>query len=84
MGSFIPSNPNESKVKKHKADLSQASNTGKQDGMIGQHGYQNSSAPRPNNIGSSSPFQRENWMTMHPVQESTNTATDINISLPGG
>lgn len=90
MGSFLPSNPNETKVKKHKAELSQAitvasvpaSNAEKLD-VMGGHSYQNSGAPRPD-IGSSSLLQRENWVAMHQVQESRNSATDINISLPGG
>ncbi|XP_030489821.2 AT-hook motif nuclear-localized protein 1 [Cannabis sativa] len=96
VGSFLPSTQHQDqKLKKHK-DLSPVSvapaatiaaampvsNAEKEDGMSA-HGHQNSGALRPN-LGSSSPFQRENWPAMNSMQDSRNSATDINISLPGG
>lgn len=95
MGSFLPSNQQEQKLKKQKTELlpgtaapaiaiaaaMPASNAEKEDGM-NVHGHQNSGALRPN-LGSS-PFQRENWPPMNSMQDSRNSATDINISLPGG
>lgn len=96
MGSFLPSNHQEQKQKKHKTELlpgtvapaitiasaMPVSIAEKEDGM-NVHGHQNSGALRPN-LGSSSPFQRENWPAMNSMQDSRNSATDINISLPGG
>ncbi|KAF3439976.1 hypothetical protein FNV43_RR18254 [Rhamnella rubrinervis] len=98
VGSFLTSNPQEQKInKKQKTEPSpanitpiatqipatvQISEAEKEDGMSG-HGLQNPSAPRPN-LASSSPFRRENWANIHSMQDSRNSATDINISLPGG
>lgn len=98
MGSFLTGNPQEQKInKKQKAEPSpanitpiatqipatvQISEAEKEDGMSG-HGLQNPGAPRPN-LASSSPFRRENWANMHSLQDSRSSATDINISLPGG
>lgn len=95
MGSFLTGNPQEQKInKKQKTEPPPATITTtipatvqvfeaeKDDGM-GGHGLQNTGAPRPN-LASSSPFRRENWANMHSVQDSRNSATDINISLPGG
>ncbi|KAL5539908.1 hypothetical protein UlMin_045086 [Ulmus minor] len=100
VGSFLPSNQTEPKPKKQKTELSPTplslppvtlpvvSNAEKEDGMARYghgHGHQNSTAPRPN-LSSASPFQRENWPAMNNIsmQDSRNSATDINISLPGG
>ncbi|KAH7519571.1 hypothetical protein FEM48_Zijuj08G0051100 [Ziziphus jujuba var. spinosa] len=96
VGSFLTGNQPEQKIKKQKVDpLSvnmmpaatisatiPVSEADKEDGM-GGHGLQNSATPRPN-LGSNSPFRRENWANMHTMQDSRNSTTDINISLPGG
>lgn len=92
VGSFLPSNQQEPKPKKLRTEHMTVTQgismvppvTEKdQDGMSHGHGHQNSGAPRPN-LASSAPFQRENWPAMNSMQDSRNTATDINISLPGG
>ncbi|PON35865.1 PPC domain containing protein [Trema orientale] len=96
VGSFLPSNhQQEQKPKKHKTELLPGTvapavtiaaampvSNAEKDGMS-VHGHQNSGSLRPN-LGSSSPFQRENWPAMNSMQDSRNSATDINISLPGG
>ncbi|GAV60242.1 DUF296 domain-containing protein [Cephalotus follicularis] len=96
VGSFLPGSQNEQRPKKLKTDsrpaivapvptVTAAMNvfhSEKEEGM-GGHGQQNSGAPKPN-LASSSNFLRENWTTMHTVQEPRNSGTDINISLPAG
>ncbi|XP_024019025.1 AT-hook motif nuclear-localized protein 1 [Morus notabilis] len=92
VGSFLPSNQQEPKPKKLRTEhmtvtpgISMVPPVAEkdQDGMSHGHGHQNSSAPRPN-LASSAPFQRENWPAMNSMHDSRNSATDINISLPGG
>lgn len=97
VGSFLTGNQQEQKIKKQRvnpisvnmipaATISATipvSEADREDGMVGGHGLQNSGTPRPN-IGSNSPFRRENWANMHTVQDLRNSTTDINISLPGG
>lgn len=90
VGSFLPGgNQNDQKPKKPKNDSipattapnshpSPTSNAEKEDGFNG-HPHQNN-IMKPN-IGSASPFQRENWAHMSDQRHST---TDINISLPAG
>ncbi|KAJ4843350.1 hypothetical protein Tsubulata_038462 [Turnera subulata] len=86
VGSFLPSNHQDQKPKKIKVDsfpatissapsmpnVMPASNMDRDDGMMGGHGQQNSS------------YQRDNWATMHSMQDVRNSGTDINISLPEG
>ncbi|GMY09375.1 AT-hook motif nuclear-localized protein 1-like [Fagus crenata] len=96
VGSFLPSNQHEQKPKKLKNESTPAIFTpattmatmiptsgAENDDSLGGNGHQNSSTPRPN-LASSSSFRRENWVTMHAVQDARKSGTDINISLPGG
>ena len=96
MGSFLPSNHQEHKPKKQRAESGvepvtsginisgmPIHNAEEEDDMSHGHGHQNSGSQRPN-LGSNSPFQRENWPSMNAMQDPRNSATDINISLPGG
>lgn len=94
VGSFLPSSHQEPKPKKHRAEQMPTTITpgismvppvshAEKDGMSHGHGHPNSGAPRPN-LASSAPFQRENWPAMNSMQDSRSSATDINISLPGG
>ncbi|KAF7825996.1 AT-hook motif nuclear-localized protein 7-like [Senna tora] len=96
VGSFLPSNQQEHKPKKSKSDYSPAatvtpaiavssappsSNAEKEDGMGGGHVLQNSGNLN-SNLTSPSTFRRENWVNMHSMPDSRQSATDINISLP--
>ncbi|KAF5453367.1 hypothetical protein F2P56_028273 [Juglans regia] len=94
VGSFLPSNQQEQKPKKLKnenipaivtpattiAAMVPDFNAENEEGL-GGNGQQNSSSPLPNLASSS--FRRDSWPIMHTMQESRNSATDINISLPG-
>lgn len=96
VGSFLPGNHQDQKPKKMKIDsivpatttttvgatvapassiaaAVLASNVERDDSIDGGHAQQNSSS-----------FQRENWATMHSMQDARNSGTDINISLPEG
>lgn len=97
VGSFLPSNQPEQKPKKLKNDSNPAivapattsiatvvpAFNAENEESLGGNGQQNSSTPRPN-LASSPSFRRENWAILHSVQDSRNSGTDINISLPGG
>ncbi|XP_043715210.1 AT-hook motif nuclear-localized protein 1-like isoform X2 [Telopea speciosissima] len=87
VGSFVPSTQHELKTKKSKTDAASAgtptagmpnSNAELEDSYSGQG--QRTSTPK-SNIASTS-FRGDNWATMHSMQDSRNSATDINISLP--
>ncbi|WCJ22847.1 AT-hook motif nuclear-localized protein 1 [Euphorbia peplus] len=88
IGSFLPSNQQEQKQKKVKPEVAPATITPAQtfvtpipapeperdENMGGHgHGHQNSSA-----------FRRESWTGMNSFQDTRNSGTDINISLPEG
>ncbi|KAF8394011.1 hypothetical protein HHK36_020213 [Tetracentron sinense] len=48
----------------------------------GGQGQHNSAVPKPN-LASSLSFRGDNWASSHSMQDTRNSATDINISLPG-
>ncbi|KAK9273867.1 hypothetical protein L1049_018679 [Liquidambar formosana] len=92
VGSFLPGNHQEQKPKKNKTESTPATataaavptyNAENQDSVSG-HWQHSSNVPKQNHLPSPSTFQRDNWATMHSVQDPKKTATDINISLPGG
>ncbi|XP_010277390.1 PREDICTED: AT-hook motif nuclear-localized protein 1-like isoform X2 [Nelumbo nucifera] len=91
VGSFLPSTQLEHKPKKQKIEVTSTvtpttaipvPNAELQEGYNGQ-GQQNSATPKPN-LASSSSFRADNWSSLQSMPESRNSATDINISLPGG
>lgn len=66
------------------ATTAPTSNADTDDSMNG-NGLQNTSSLKPATFASST-FQRDNWganSAVHSLQEPRNSATDINISLPG-
>lgn len=96
VGSFLPSNQQDQKPKKPKSDYAPvatvtpaiavssvppSTNAEKEDGMGGGHVLQNSGTLN-SNLTSPSTFRRENWVNMHSMPDSRQSATDINISLP--
>ncbi|XP_044501465.1 AT-hook motif nuclear-localized protein 1-like [Mangifera indica] len=90
VGSFLPGNHQEQKLKKQKADSVLATGTpppsiatisptsNADNDSMDRNGLQSSSTMK-RNLALSHPFGRENWSTM---QEPRNSTTDINISLP--
>nr|DAD33753.1 TPA_asm: hypothetical protein HUJ06_012604 [Nelumbo nucifera] len=91
VGSFLPTTQLEHKPKKPKTEVTSTatpttaipiSNAEMEEGYSDQ-GQRNSATPKPN-LASASSFRGENWSTIQSVPESRNSATDINISLPGG
>ncbi|KAI5598507.1 hypothetical protein POPTR_002G148600v4 [Populus trichocarpa] len=84
VGSFLAGNHQDQKPKKPKIDSIPATfapapvipvSIAEREESVGTpHGQQQNS----------SSFQRENWATMHSMQDVRNSVTDINISLPEG
>ncbi|XP_042512708.1 AT-hook motif nuclear-localized protein 1-like isoform X2 [Macadamia integrifolia] len=90
VGSFLPSTQQELKTKKSKTDATSAStpnaamslSNAEMEESYGGQGPR-TATPR-SDMGNSSSFRGDNWPPMHSMQDSRNTATDINISLPSG
>lgn len=96
MGSFLPSNQQDQKVKKPKSDYAPATTVftpaiavssappqtnGEREGVMCGHLLQNSGTLN-SNLTPPSAFRRDNWVNMHAMQDSMKSGTDINISLP--
>ncbi|PIA49956.1 hypothetical protein AQUCO_01300593v1 [Aquilegia coerulea] len=91
VGSFLPCTQQEQKPKKQKPESTSAaaptaavpiSSAEMEEGYNGQ-AQRNSNTPKPNLTATAS-FRGENWAPVHSMQDSRNSATDINISLPEG
>jgi hypothetical protein len=83
VGSFLPGNHQEQKPKKPKIDSIPAT-FAPAPAIPASIAEREESAGTPQGQQNSSPFQRENWATMHSMQDVRNSVTDINISLPEG
>eukprot|EP00258_Populus_trichocarpa_P025500 XP_024441519.1 AT-hook motif nuclear-localized protein 1 isoform X1 [Populus trichocarpa] len=83
VGSFLPGNHQEQKPKKPKIDSIPAT-FAPAPAIPASIAEREESAGTPQGQQNSSPFQRENWATMHSMQDVRNSGTDINISLPEG
>ncbi|KAL3571882.1 hypothetical protein D5086_025786 [Populus alba] len=83
VGSFLPGNHQEQKPKKPKIDSIPATFAPAL-AIPASIAEREESAGTPQGQQNSSPFQRENWATMHSMQDVRNSGTDINISLPEG
>ncbi|KAF8413053.1 hypothetical protein HHK36_001029 [Tetracentron sinense] len=90
VGSFLPGSQHVQKPKKQKTEPTSAatptaaipiSSAEMEEGYGGQ-GQHSSAVPKPN-LASSSSFRGDNWASLHSMQDTRNSATDINISLPG-
>ncbi|KAF5179504.1 At-hook motif nuclear-localized protein [Thalictrum thalictroides] len=91
VGSFLPCTQQEQKPKKQKPESTSAaaptaavpiSSADMEEGYNGQT-QRNSTTPKPNLTATAS-FRGENWAPVHSMQDSRNSATDINVSLPEG
>ncbi|OVA07700.1 protein of unknown function DUF296 [Macleaya cordata] len=91
VGSFLSSTLQEQKPKKPKTDSTSAatptaaipiSSADMDDGYSVQ-GQRNSITPK-SSLAPSSSFRGDNWASLHSMQDSRNSATDINVSLPEG
>lgn len=94
VGSFLPSNQQDQKIKKPKSDYASPtitepiavysappSTNGERIDVMSGHLLQNPGTLNTN-LTSPSAFRRENWVNMHTMPDSMKSATDINISLP--
>ncbi|KAF8379326.1 hypothetical protein HHK36_028760 [Tetracentron sinense] len=91
VGSFLPGNQHEQKPKKQKTEPTSAAaptaaipiSSAKMEEGYGGQGQRSSVTPK-SNLASSSSFRGDNWASLHSIPDTRNSATDINISLPGG
>ncbi|KAF8380423.1 hypothetical protein HHK36_027909 [Tetracentron sinense] len=88
VGSFLPSNQHEQKPKKQKSDSTSVVTSttafpisSAEMGGYSAQGQHSSATPKPN-LASSSSFHGDDWASLNPMQDSRNSPTDINISLP--
>ncbi|XP_065859424.1 AT-hook motif nuclear-localized protein 7-like [Euphorbia lathyris] len=90
IGSFLPSNQQDQKLKKVKPDVAPATiapaqtfvtpipaSEPQRDENVEGHGHGHGHGQQ-----NSSAFRREGWTGMHSLQDMRNSGTDINISLP--
>lgn len=93
VGSFLPCTQQEQKPKKPKPESTIPNaptaavpiSSAEMEENYNGHGQRNPNAPKPNLTATAS-FRGENWARLQPhsMQESRNTTTDINVSLPEG
>ena len=84
MGSFLAGNHQEQKPKKPKVDSIPATFAPAPAIPVVSMVEREESVGTPQGQQNSSSFQKENWATMHSMQDVRNSGTDINISLPEG
>ncbi|MED6210443.1 hypothetical protein PIB30_064175 [Stylosanthes scabra] len=98
VGSFLPSNQQDPKPKKHKHDYASPaastpsvavssappppSTNGDKEDVMGGHMMQHNPGVFNSSLTAPSTFRRDSWVNMHSMQDSIKSATDINISLP--
>ncbi|XP_042502382.1 AT-hook motif nuclear-localized protein 1-like [Macadamia integrifolia] len=90
VGSFLPSTQQELKPKKQKTDHASAGtpnstipiSSAEMEESYGGQGQRN--ATPKSDVATGSSFRGDNWAPMHSMQDSRNSNTDINISLPSG
>ncbi|KAJ6686129.1 AT HOOK MOTIF DNA-BINDING FAMILY PROTEIN [Salix purpurea] len=84
VGSFLAGNHQEQKPKKPKVDSIPATFAPAPAIPVVSMAEREESVGTPQGQQNSSSFQKENWATMHSMQDVRNSGTDINISLPEG
>ncbi|KAJ6710014.1 AT-HOOK MOTIF NUCLEAR-LOCALIZED PROTEIN 9 [Salix koriyanagi] len=84
VGSFLAGNHQEQKPKKPKVDSIPATFAPAPAIPVVSTAEREESVGTPQGQQNSSSFQKENWATMHSMQDVKNSGTDINISLPEG
>uniref|UniRef100_A0A6N2L8F0 AT-hook motif nuclear-localized protein n=1 Tax=Salix viminalis TaxID=40686 RepID=A0A6N2L8F0_SALVM len=85
VGSFLAGNHQEQKPKKPKVDSIPATFApAPAIPVVVSMAEREESVGTPQGQQNSSSFQKENWATMHSMQDVRNSGTDINISLPEG